>query len=240
MQRKKYRFAGLLAVTVIGMESLFAPLWGTENHGQDMIAVLKAAGPHPSLGDQAQTFDRFVGTWDCDYAEFKDDGTTKRTRGQVIFGWILDGRAVQDVWISLAKNGEREIGTTIRFFDPKTEKWRIVWVDPTSHVIDTLSGGAIDGRIILEGIADDGSLLRWSFNEIRNDSFVWRGEKTRDKGGTWRLTGEYHLKRRGAPELENVSSLVRSSAAEKHLHSPAAPDHACQRSAQETRSVVRR
>jgi hypothetical protein len=32
---------------------------------RDMIAALPAVGPHPSLGDQALIFDRFVGTWDC-------------------------------------------------------------------------------------------------------------------------------------------------------------------------------
>jgi len=31
---------------------------------RDMITALPAAGPHPSLGDQARVFDRFVGTWD--------------------------------------------------------------------------------------------------------------------------------------------------------------------------------
>ncbi|MGH9365252.1 MAG: hypothetical protein ACRD1B_08325 [Thermoanaerobaculia bacterium] len=34
---------------------------------QQMVAVLSASGPHASLGDQAQIWDRFVGTWDCDF-----------------------------------------------------------------------------------------------------------------------------------------------------------------------------
>jgi hypothetical protein len=162
---------------------------------RDMIRALEAAGPHPSLDVQAQTFDRFVGTWDCDYANYNDDGTTERTRGEVIFGWILNGRAVQDIWTWLDKNGERAIGTTIRFFDSKAGKWRIVWVDPIARVIKILSGGAVDGRIVLEGTAEDGSRIRWSFNEIRKDSFVWRGEKSRNEGRTWRLAAEYYLTR---------------------------------------------
>jgi hypothetical protein len=39
-------------------------------------------------------------------------------------------------------------------------------------------------------------MLRWSFNEIQTDSFIWRGEKSRDGGKTWRLREEHHMKRR--------------------------------------------
>ena len=196
MQRKKHRLAGFLVIAAAVLESLSIPLHGTDDASHDMISALKAAGPHASLGDQAQTFDRFVGTWDCDYGEFKEDGSTEHSRGEVIFGWILDGRAVQDVWISLEPNGERQIGTTVRFFDPKAGKWRIIWVDPTSCVIKKLSGGAIGDRIVLEGTGDGDLQIRWSFNEIRQDSFVWRSEQSRDSGRTWRLTLEHHLKRR--------------------------------------------
>jgi hypothetical protein len=33
----------------------------------DMVTALEAVGPHPSLGDQAKVFGRFVGTWDVKY-----------------------------------------------------------------------------------------------------------------------------------------------------------------------------
>jgi len=173
---------------------------------RDMITTLEARGPHPSIRDQAQTFDRFVGTWDCDYASFKEDGRTEHAKGEVIFGWVLDGHAVQDIWIWIEENssGERKLGTTVRFFDPKLGKWRIIWIDPVSPAIKLLTGGAVGDRIVLEGTADDGLRKRWSFSEIRNDSFIWRGEKSRDAGKTWRLTDEYHLKRRSAVPSQNV------------------------------------
>jgi hypothetical protein len=87
-----------------------------------MITALGASHPHPSISDEAHTFDRFVGTWDCDYTNFRDDGTIERSRDEVIFGWILDGRAVQDIWAWADPNDatqERKMGTTIRFFDPQ-------------------------------------------------------------------------------------------------------------------------
>src|SRR5436190_23057272 len=100
-----------------------------------MINVLSALGPHPSLGDEARVFDRFVGTWDCDYTFFLADGSTKHSVGEIKFGWILDGQAVQDIWIAYPKEAgkERGIGTTVRFFDTKLKTWRIIFVSPPAN-----------------------------------------------------------------------------------------------------------
>ena len=64
---------------------------------QAMVKALSASGPHPSLGDETRVFDRFVGAWDCDYIFFAEDGGVRRASGELEFGWILDGRAVQAV-----------------------------------------------------------------------------------------------------------------------------------------------
>jgi len=91
----------------------------------DMVTALKALGPHPSLGGQAKVFGRFVGTWDGEYIEFSKDGRTSHSSGQWIFGWVMDGRAVQDLFIiqpSAAHQGGF-VGTTLRYFDPKSQSW---------------------------------------------------------------------------------------------------------------------
>jgi len=166
-------------------------------HRQDMIRALGADHPHPSLGEQARVFDRFVGTWNADYAHFAPDGAPlERNTGTVIFGWILDGRAVQDIWTWEAA-GETEAGKgiTIRFFVAGEGLWQIIWILPQSNTVLTLRGGVVGDRIVLEGENPDGSRRRWSFNEIQTDSFVWRGERSEDGGATWRMNAEYHLSR---------------------------------------------
>lgn len=167
---------------------------------QEMVSVLAASRPHPSLGDQARVWDRFVGTWDCDFGFHLDDGSTRHSAGELEFGWIIDGRALQDVWISYPKDGakERTIGTSIRFFDEKSTTWRVVFVSPAYGALLTVQGGVEGSRIVLRGTDDEGAALRWSFNDIQTDSFVWRGEKSRDGGKTWRLEEEHHMKRRAA------------------------------------------
>ena len=163
-----------------------------------MVKALSALGPHPSLGEEARVFDRFVGTWDCDYTFFLADGSTNHSVGEIRFGWILDGQAVQDIWISYPKEAgkERGIGTTVRFFDTKSKVWRIIFVSPANGALITMQGGAEGDRIVLRGVDDDAAMLRWSFNDIKRDSFTWRGETSRDGGKTWRLEEEHHMRRR--------------------------------------------
>jgi hypothetical protein len=166
-----------------------------------LSAALHAEGPRAVLGEQARIFDRFVGTWDCDYTNFAEDGSvSQRYPGQVTFGWILDGHAMQDVWSGEAgDHGERVAGTSIRFFDERADRWTVVWIFPPAGVITTVRGGSVGDRIVLEGEDADGSSHRWSFNHIRRDSFTWRGERSSDGGSTWRLVADYKMVRR-APD----------------------------------------
>jgi hypothetical protein len=65
----------------------------------DLVAALQALGPHPSLGDQADVFGRFVGIWVGEYSEFSKDGKATHSSGEWIFGWVMDGRAIQELFI---------------------------------------------------------------------------------------------------------------------------------------------
>jgi hypothetical protein len=167
----------------------------------DMVAALQAMGPHPSLGEQAKVFGRFVGVWDGEYTEFSRDGKETRSSGEWTFGWVMDGRAIQDLFIihPSATRKERFIGTTVRYFDPKSGTWSVTFIDPENGAVETLTGGAVrDDRIVLLSQDEDGKESRWSFDDVRPDSWVFRDEETRDSGKTWRLRELDHMKRRGA------------------------------------------
>jgi hypothetical protein len=169
---------------------------------QALIGVLPASSPHPSLGDEARVWDRFVGAWDCDYTFFLEDGSVRHSRGEVDFGWVMDGRAIQDIWITYPNEAgkERGVGTSVRFFDNKSKMWQVVFISPAYSAVVTVRGGTEGDRIVLRGVDDEGSMLRWSFNDIKADSFTWRGEKSRDGGKTWKLEEEHHMRRRAAVE----------------------------------------
>ena len=167
----------------------------------DMITALKALGAHPTLRDQAAVFGRLVGTWDVEYTDFNKDGKVTHRSGEFIVGWVMDGRAIQDFWIVYPSAGrkDREVYTDLRYFDPKSRTWPSTFVDPEHASVARFTGGAVgDDRIVLDTQDFGGTDTRWSINEIRPDSFVWREEESLDGGKTWRLLAEHHMKRRGA------------------------------------------
>jgi hypothetical protein len=60
--------------------------------------------------------------------------------------------------------------------------------------------GAVAGkRIVLHGIDVDGATLRWSFDDITDTTFNWRGETSSDGGKTWRIEQEMKLRRHAEP-----------------------------------------
>lgn len=163
----------------------------------DMVRTLQATAPHHSLGDQAKAFDRLIGTWDVEYTDFAKDGKVSHRSGELIFGWVMDGRAIQDVWIvnPSGTRKEREIYTELRYFDPKSDTWRATFIDPEDASVARFTGGMVGiDRIVLES-QDFGAETRWSFNDIRPDSLVYREETSRDGGITWRMTAEYRMQR---------------------------------------------
>jgi len=167
-----------------------------------MINVLGSANPNPQLGEEARTFDRLVGAWDADFGFPRDDGTVRHKKGELFFGWVMDGHAIQDLWIGFPSDSQKErtIGTTIRFFDTAIKQWRVVYVGPQSNYMVTMQGGREGDRIVLRGVDSDGLPIRWTFRELESSSFHWQGEKSLDGGKTWKLEEDHHMRRRSAEE----------------------------------------
>ena len=184
-----------------------------------MVDVLGSPTPNPSLGEEAQTFDRLVGTWDAEFTFHRDDGTVFRKKGELHFGWVMDGHAIQDLWIGYPAGNQKErtVGTTIRFFDTKLKQWRIVFINPQFNYVVTTQGGRQGDRIVLRGVDTDGLPIRWTFRDIRPESFRWQGEKSHDAGNTWTVEEDHHMKRRSAQD--HSPDRTNSEAAFKQLAS---------------------
>jgi len=168
----------------------------------DLLDALGASQPHHSLGEAARAFHRFVGTWECHCVFYSADGKKTELIGEWIFGWILDGRLMQDVLRGYPKElasptlDDLRCGTSVRFFDEKAAQWNVCWFGSKNSFVVIVKGGAVGNRIVLEGDDSDGDLIRWSFNDIKAGSFLWRGEKSGDRGKTWRTEQEMFLTRR--------------------------------------------
>jgi hypothetical protein len=153
--------------------------------------ALHSAGPAPDRADKLKLYGWLIGDWEMDTIVHADDGTQHKGRGEVHFGWVLEGRAIQDVWILPGVFH----GTTLRVYDPGIDAWHILWNDPLKQLYLRQIGRARGADIVQEGTADTGARVRWSFTEITPDSFHWLGERSTDNGATWQLQAEFFARR---------------------------------------------
>lgn len=166
--------------------------------------ALHARGPSAELVNENRLYDWLIGSWDAHVLDYADDGTEQESNGEWHFGYVLEGRAIQDVWISpprsqrdstIPKTNNR-YGTTIRFFHPDKRQWHITWINPVSGAINLLIARRQESDIVQEGQGAGDSLIRWVFTDIENNSARWYGEHSMDGGRTWKLESEFFLKRR--------------------------------------------
>ncbi|TMI27357.1 hypothetical protein E6H36_03350 [Candidatus Bathyarchaeota archaeon] len=161
------------------------------------IKGLGAEGPFPELKEKLMLFGQFVGDWEMDARYAQPDGTEIKTKGEIHFGWILNGRAVQDVWMSKDERTGKAIpsGTTVRYYDPKIDAWHNIWISPKQGVLQTFVARKESDEIVLRGKTREGYPEHWIFSEITPLSFRWRAVESRDMGKTWIVTEEMRVGR---------------------------------------------
>ena len=125
--------------------------------------------------------------------------SSQQIKGEVHASWILEGRAVQDVWI-MPRIGERSttldksrnmFGMTLRARDPSIQAWRILWSNPAGEHFQNQIGRWSGNQVVQVGTRPDGTPTRWRFTEITAESFHWLGESLALDGVTWNLEGEF-------------------------------------------------
>lgn len=172
----------------------------------DLLDALTAAERLPGRGESRDLYDGLIGSWDAEVVDHLPDGTDRRQSAEMHFAWVLEGRALQDLWIvparrernppeSPAAPGNR-YGTTLRVYDPALDAWRITWSNPVTGAETHLVGRRVGSQVVQTGADADGRLVRWVFPEIRPDSFHWRGEKSEDGGKSWSCDTEFFARRR--------------------------------------------
>lgn len=170
----------------------------------DFATALLARGPATELGDAAAMYAWLIGSWDVRVVDYQTDGTKRGGTGEWHFSWVLEGRAVQDVWISplrTQRNSSTAIrgnryGTSLRVYDAGINAWRVTWINPVSGAHDELIGRRKGSDIVQEGCDTEGNPMRWVFTGISPNTFRWYGERSRDGGKSWQLEAEFFAKRK--------------------------------------------
>ena len=168
------------------------------------LQALGADGPAADCGGNMDLYGWLIGSWDLDVTRYLPDGSTRRRPGEWHFGWILEGRAIQDVWIVPPRGAQRTgdaaanahvYGTTLRIYDPRIDAWQIQWIDPVTQSYLSMVGRRQGEDIVQIGTDPEGQAIRWSFSDITASSFHWRGEVTADSGRAWRTVVEFGARR---------------------------------------------
>ena len=102
----------------------------------DFPTLLAAPGRSPEIPEAADVYGWLIGSWELDVRHYGTDVTGRGLKGEVHFGWVLEGRAVQDVWIMPRYNDragqiDRTLdmyGTRLRVWDAAIQGWRITWI----------------------------------------------------------------------------------------------------------------
>jgi hypothetical protein len=169
-----------------------------------LAAVLSAPGRAPEIPESADAYGWLVGSWELEVCRYwAVDVRARGIRGEAHFGWALEGRAIQDVWI-MPRRADRTAdldrkmnmyGTTLRVWDPAIQAWRITWTNPAGDHRSEQIGRWSGKDVVQVGARPDGTPTRWSFTEITPDSFHWLGESLQADGRSWLLEGEFLARR---------------------------------------------
>jgi hypothetical protein len=168
------------------------------------IDALHADGPAPDRADRMGLYGWLIGAWEMDVQVHLANDAEVRGQGEIHFGWVLEGRAIQDVWITPSR-GHRDnpiaaaadfYGSTFRIYDPALDAWHIFWLDPVKQFYSRMIGRAA-GKDIEQLTVNETPRRRWRFTDITPNSFHWTADVDEGEGGAtqWRRHVEFFARR---------------------------------------------
>lgn len=110
-----------------------------------------------------------------------------KTLGEWHFGWILQGRAIQDVWTAYRPGAPRGdpsailgYGTTVRAYDAESDTWHVNWMGVLNHNYTLFEARNDGSSIVMDAMDDDGHPFQWVFYDITDNGFRWRAQTSTD------------------------------------------------------------
>jgi hypothetical protein len=168
------------------------------------LEALRADGPSEDRRGTRDLYGALIGSWEGEVVDHLEGGALRRQSAEFHFAWVLEGRAVQDLWIVPARSDRDAVaaaagnryGTTLRVYDTAIDAWRITWINPVTGSENHLVGRRVGAQVVQTGSDAAGRLVRWVFVEIREDAFHWRGESSSDGGQSWTCETEFFGRRK--------------------------------------------
>jgi len=160
------------------------------------LEALVSPARAPELADVDDLFGFLIGSWDLEAVLHDSTGQTRRTQGELHAAWVLEGRAIQDLFI-FPRRSERTSGppaqgdryaTTIRTYDRILRAWRVDFINPAAPETSAqLTARRREQGIDMEGKLAGGTGIRWHYRSISATSFHYSAEKQNTDGAHWQL-----------------------------------------------------
>lgn len=146
-----------------------------------MNANLFATTRHSSIPESKDIFGKFIGKWSLDLTIINTNGTKLSYTGEWHFHRILQGRAIQDIWMVPGLTGQNhsefhEYGTTIRTFNTNTNTWKAVWFGPIQNQLFVFDVEDKIDQIVLTQVNNPIWDMKWIFFDISSTTFKWKSE----------------------------------------------------------------
>jgi hypothetical protein len=157
---------------------------------------LECAEPHPDIPVGQRIFAPLIGSWDLVVTWYQNGVQVRQEAGEWHFAWVLEGRAIQDVWIVPPRKLRAqsahlyEYGTSLRFYDAELSAWQSTWIGPMHRVVHTFIARGDENGITMETTAAATKSLRWVFSQIKTESFRWENFEESDDGD-WILVQDF-------------------------------------------------
>lgn len=162
------------------------------------ITALCSNARNKQIPKEYDFFGMLIGEWDIIWNDHLEDAEPRRVKGEWIFSRVLDGTAVQDLFIVPSreerlqnKQPDAEYGTTLRIFNPKTMAWDIFYGCMGEAI--RLTAQKVGNEIILTENTTE--KMRYVFSEITTFSFLWRKERM-DGSNEWKTVAKVTAERK--------------------------------------------
>lgn len=149
------------------------------------IRALLSEERAPCIPPEDDWFAPLLGDWRFDFS----DAGGRRLRGEWFFRRVLEGTAIEDIFICPARGTppqpDGEYGAAVRVYDPERRCYEMTYV--CTKYTKRLEVRREKGQIVCT-LLDD-SRNRWVFTEIGKDTFRWQNQ-TRLESGEIRINCE--------------------------------------------------
>jgi hypothetical protein len=164
----------------------------------NFVTALVATEKNDLIPEKDDLYGKLIGEWELEWVEHEGTDNERRVRGEWIFSRILDGMAVQDLFIvpsrterNINPQPDGEYGTTVRIYNPRTHHWDIYY-GCTGQAFRL--EGKREGDSVVHTEVSEGK-MKWIISNITETGFRWE-KRIRNENKGWNTEGIVYAKRK--------------------------------------------